>query len=135
MTYDPKHRALIEAKVIEGIHMGMSKTAAADYAGVDYKTLWRWREESESFNRAMNEAKANFLKGILPKAIEKEPFKMVQALYPDDYRVIDQATQINIDNRPLMAAPSGDLLKLLNLEPAKQIEADDKPDGPRDHQE
>lgn len=46
-----------QRRAVEGLAAGASLTRAAALAGVDRKTLWRWRREQPSFEAALREAR------------------------------------------------------------------------------
>jgi len=71
-------------------------------------------------------AKSAFAKKtLIPMAIAKEPYKMLKSMYPEEYKEEQPTTaiQVNIDNRPLIAVPSQDLLQTLKelKEKSKQL--------------
>lgn len=105
-------RVQIKVKILEAIYSGLGKVASAESAGIDYDTMRNWINKDPVFASEFMKARAAFAKQLIPKAVEKEPFKMLKSMYPSDY-IEDAAVQINVDNRQLIAAPSEKLLELL----------------------
>lgn len=120
---DHNERIKLQVKIIESLASGMGKVAASESVGITYQTFYRWVQEDPAFASEVMKARAAFAREIIPKAIEKEPFKMLRSLYPTDYSDEPQL-QINIDNRPLIAQPTEKLLKLLEDDSGQRQDSD-----------
>jgi len=97
--------------IIEALGKGYKVQPALDLAQVKRSTYDSWIARDASFQMACNHAKALFINDIIPKAIDKDPFKFLQSVYPE-YQV-GPDTVVNIDNRPLINAPTNQLLQIL----------------------
>lgn len=111
---------------------GMTIRVACDFVGVSYETIRRWKEASPAIDSMLNRARAQYAKRLLPLAEAKEPWKMLKSLYKEEYTEDSPQTnvQVNIDNRPLIAVPTTDLLDALKQlkEKAKVIDEPAKSD-------
>lgn len=118
-------RVKLKVKILEALYSGLGKVASAESAGVDYDTMCNWIAKDPVFASEVMKARASFAKELIPKAIEKEPYKMLKSMYPTDYTEEPQL-QINISNRPLIAQPTEKLMELLELDASGQRQITDK---------
>ena len=100
---------------IAGMEMGMTIKLAAAYCGVTETIMRNWKFGDKKFGARVEKASADYALKLLPEAAKKEPFKMLQAVTGEYAVAPDTAIQVNVDARPLSAAPSDILLAQLKL--------------------
>lgn len=117
-----KYRQEVIAALIHSFEKGLTIKLACDFAGITPKTYYKYMG-FKPFAHLMNKTRAQYALKLLPLVEEKDPWKLMKALYRGEYMdTPDTAIQINID-RPLNAVPTAKLLEALNLKPdQKEIE-------------
>lgn len=122
---DENEKIKLKVKIIEALYSGLGKQASAEAVGINPLTLYNWIAKDPVFASEVMKARASFAKELIPKAIEKEPYKMLRSMYPTDY-CEDPQLQINIDNRQLVSHPSSKLLELLEDDHGQRQNPDQK---------
>lgn len=118
-SIDELEKVKIKQKICENLAQGLNRTASVDDAGIDYVTYSRWIKDDQAFAAEVLKSRAAYARTLVPLAAEKEPYKMLKSMYPQEYTEEPQL-QINIDNRQLIQHPSSKLLELLDADGIRQ---------------
>ena len=108
-------RTKLKLYIVDAIRRLGKNKPACDLAGIQHRTFLNWKAGDKTFAMQVRQARAAFIDGLMDQAKAKEPFKMIQAVYPE-YRT-DPDTVVNIDNRPLLNVPTTRLLQILKENP------------------
>lgn len=74
-------------KVLEALSNGATDSQAADSAGVCRQTFASWRDKDVDFFEKCAMARAQYsLRELNPKLADKDPYRYLKALYPEDFK-------------------------------------------------